>query len=343
MSQEWDIIDNKRLDLYNEELTPYQQIKVNMAEKGYSRGKLTNGTYIDSGMLADILRLNYKKDNQREKFSEYKINNTYFNRYERGLNINGEVIDETTKKINELEDKYSELLKSRKYYINNVLSSNMPDDRKDVYINRIKDEYDSEINDIVNEINDYKDIYNETIENMSAQSSNIDAIIYEAQEKWLNNQEKWQNRNDITRSFTEPTLQLFQTWSNKSLNIFNKLSQTSDSLLSGTRGLLDAGLLSKTSLVGNLIGGLGIAGAGFSLIGGLVDIFTSDNNESTTSNENNYSSTQRANIVSSGPENVYVTNNISINNSGWIGQDSLEEYVYNEVAPIISEASAGVL
>jgi len=201
-----------------------------------------------------------------------------------------------------------------------------------------------------------QDVYSSSW-NMKNFIDNLRASVYNKTENnEQNNNEKkdialtykhYDNIENIIRNSQNSILDINNFMAKKTIETFTKMSSNLTYSFKdiatnlGQMGILGnkGGLFAQGS---SFLGMLGVAGAGLSLVSSIFSMFNKDENETTTA-DTNTSSSQRANIVSSGAENVYVTNNISINNSGWIGQDSLEEYVYNEVAPILSDASAGVL
>lgn len=136
-------------------------------------------------------------------------------------------------------------------------------------------------------------------------------------------------------------INIHEAFSKQSLSIFSKgmsgLSYTVQNML---KQLNNSGL---TSIGKGVLGGLGVAGATFGLVSTIAGLFEGDD---TSENESTYSSTgttARADIVSSGPENVYVTNNFSINSS-YIGDEVGTQAFFDEqIAPRIVLASSGVL
>lgn len=122
----------------------------------------------------------------------------------------------------------------------------------------------------------------------------------------------------------------------------SNLSNTTSSILGNLSDLGVSGL-------GGVLKGAGFIGAGLSLFSSAIGLLDSD--ESTaridpaedTSSFSASSSPARASIVSSGSENVYVTNNIEIN-TNYIGDDAgLRDFVEDDIVPILNDASTGVL
>ncbi|MCP4991550.1 MAG: hypothetical protein GY928_37480 [Colwellia sp.] len=157
------------------------------------------------------------------------------------------------------------------------------------------------------------------------------------------------NIESIVYSSENAIMSIHEIWASDMLSIqakgMSSLAIETKSILSQVGQLAGSGAGDLLGVGSSLLGGLGIAGAGFSLIGGLASLFESDNSSDSDFGGSQLASSQsqKANIVSSGPETVNIKNVITIS-AGYIStENGLDNFVEEELSPRIANGVRGAL
>ena len=180
----------------------------------------------------------------------------------------------------------------------------------------------------------------EIYEKRMAQFEEDRRIAELAEESYLNQLQGTEDIITATDNGFNDLIAIHENWSRSSLVNFANISQ---SLSTTTQGILQGLSTAGVGGLGGVIGGFGVAGAAFGLISSVGSFLSGDDDSlSTTSDTGSSTLSQRANVVTPQP-NIYQTFNVSIN-AGYIGGTvATRQFIENEVAPILSEASAGVI